>query len=681
MFVPVITWGTEDSLLDELTMLSNERDKESSFLASVLAAFYLLNKGIGRLKAIVPILRDESCGRVSITEVCRNLSKTSSLINCHKASLLLLEGGVRKDQSMIVEYLASFSVQEVILSLLPVHWRVAAGLKTSDMGVSKDIQGGHSMFMMGENDIKTSAYEAGQAVTTILLELMDVYVRRKMWEFSSHNFRGIELLQMFKEAGVDDVFFENFALKSFDSFVRLNSSRSWDEQYQRNVDTLNMLVERFKDDERLLPLDTRLRRYRDTEVDGILALRTTNSLETAQLKLPAQRGIFCLLCVQLTFALNQIKLTVNLDLVWMRDPVCVIATPKIVSVPSLLNVVLGFLWCFLLGTAVVVDKFGTPFQRKRVMINTIISILVGYILTFLVDIVQCSIYTGKLDRCCQGFHVFVTIAFVILFLYFAQYKQQYVWIAVFFIQGAYCIFQGLKEDDWTSYIFYFLGSICIVISCWVLIVYRINYRKTLKKLELEMLSFQGTWNQLVEGKAEVLRTLDERVGEIQAELKSKIAQRVESPLQQLVEMLELRRTRYSTRMHKITQQCQDLQQLYLEAQQVSADFQQLIATWTPVGFVWEGKLKSVARAIQKTVRSYGRDASCLTDIVRCTVVVDSIDDVLTWVEGLKRNSMVAHGIATPKNLKRRISTDARIEMDRDDFLEKKFMSITSIKNR
>ena len=85
----------------------------------------------------------------------------------------------------------------------------------------------------------------------------------------------------------------------------------------------------------------------------------------------------------------------------------------------------------------------------------------------------------------------------------------------------------------------------------------------------------------------------------------------------MLAMMKGRTSRYSTTCGKIRQQSKSIETLFEHAQEVSAAFQMWVGQWNPVGEVVHGKVKSCERAIQKTVRSYNRDASCLTDLVRC----------------------------------------------------------------
>ncbi|EKX35965.1 hypothetical protein GUITHDRAFT_117880 [Guillardia theta CCMP2712] len=85
--------------------------------------------------------------------------------------------------------------------------------------------------------------------------------------------------------------------------------------------------------------------------------------------------------------------------------------------------------------------------------------------------------------------------------------------------------------------------------------------------------------------------------------------------------------------------------------------------------------------MQKTVRSYRRDPSCLTDLVRCTVVVSSIDDVLSWLSFLRGQSVVGHGVSAwdQPGGGRVMSED--VETGGGEEGGEIYMSITNIKNR
>lgn len=94
---------------------------------------------------------------------------------------------------------------------------------------------------------------------------------------------------------------------------------------------------------------------------------------------------------------------------------------------------------------------------------------------------------------------------------------------------------------------------------------------------------------------------------------------------------------------KIKQAVVDMDVLFGHATEVNDTFHDLIAEIVGavhVGRLLRGPIKQTSRAIQKAFRCYGRDASCLTDIVRCTVVFDSIPDMATFFDEIVSRAQI-----------------------------------------
>eukprot|EP00960_Hanusia_phi_P024246 714609-Hanusia_phi.AAC.1 len=122
---------------------------------------------------------------------------------------------------------------------------------------------------------------------------------------------------------------------------------------ESSMRTLGKLVEEYRTDERFLPLNERLRIYRDTDVNGVLALRTTNSLETAMLKLPARSCVVFLIMVYLVFGITQLG-QLKTDQLWLPErnsttPV----EPKTVRISTVAAPIISFCWSFLFLSGVV----------------------------------------------------------------------------------------------------------------------------------------------------------------------------------------------------------------------------------------------------------------------------------------------------------------------------------------
>ncbi|EKX32373.1 hypothetical protein GUITHDRAFT_121453 [Guillardia theta CCMP2712] len=108
---------------------------------------------------------------------------------------------------------------------------------------------------------------------------------------------------------------------------------------------------------------------------------------------------------------------------------------------------------------------------------------------------------------------------------------------------------------------------------------------------------------------------------------------------------------------KIRQLSSDLDQLYQQASTINSAVHDLIADLlTPLQhhsgsshlvnkypMLVYGPVKQPQRAIEKCVRSYRRDVGCLTDLVRCTIVAESMEQLLQVLHTIRLRSVI--GIA------------------------------------
>lgn len=142
-----------------------------------------------------------------------------------------------------------------------------------------------------------------------------------------------------------------------------------------------------------------------------------------------------------------------------------------------------------------------------------------------------------------------------------------------------------------------------------------------------------------------LQTLDEVCGGIAQTLKSE--QDANQSMGNMVErMLGLeQRAQRKVWSGKYTQRMTDMDVLFGQAAQINQSFQELVATLCAElpaanAELLPGAIKQAERALQKTVRTYHRDCSCVTDIVRCKVIVDEISDVTELLKVFVRHSVV-----------------------------------------
>ena len=491
------------------------------------------------------------------------------------------------------------------------------------------------------------------------------HIDRKLWEFSKHNPRGIEVLQVLQETGMYEKFNEYFALRGIETldklplFTRaLSQAQScipivesclditaYNASDESSIRTLEKLVEDYKKDERFLPLNDRLRQYRDADVNGVLALRTTNSLETALVKLPARSCIVFLSLVYLVFGIKQLGPIMS-DQVWLPDkssgtPV----EPKTVRISVMADPIISFAWSLLFLSGVLLGLLSTPLRAKWLLLSTGHLVLTANLACMVADLVQCSTQGTGIGAECNGFSGIITVSFLAIMMYLAHFVQQYFWMAAFLAQGAYCFYSALAVENHFRYVMLCLGVGCWLVELAIAVEYHRAYARTFRELKAAMRGFEDTWTSVVEESSHVVQEISARVRAIAQELEEVIGDDTRTWRRYLWVTLGLRGRRYSRRNGKIRQASRDFEQLFLQAQEVSAAFQLWVSGWNRVGRVEHGNVKSCARAMQKTVRSYRRDPSCLTDLVRCTIVVSSIDDVLSWLSFLRGQSVVGHGVS------------------------------------
>ena len=120
---------------------------------------------------------------------------------------------------------------------------------------------------------------------------------------------------------------------------------------------------------------------------------------------------------------------------------------------------------------------------------------------------------------------------------------------------------------------------------------------------------------------------------------------------------------------KIRQRSRNLDELFEDAREVHWYFQEWVRGWSKgIAEHIPGPVKNPPRAISKAIRVYDRDVGLLTDLVRCTVVCDTLDDVLMFVCELIERAFVGETISS------------LWAGDQEKHAQKK-VRITSLKNR
>jgi hypothetical protein len=105
-----------------------------------------------------------------------------------------------------------------------------------------------------------------------------------------------------------------------------------------------------------------------------------------------------------------------------------------------------------------------------------------------------------------------------------------------------------------------------------------------------------------------------------------------------------------------------------------------------------GPIKKPDRAIQKCVRSYRRDVGCLTDLVRCTIVVETTEQLLRvfkmfrdksiiGIESVERSYLLGVDVEEDDANTRQSLSSLQSDNDSGDLQEDIYFRITQVKNR
>jgi hypothetical protein len=198
-----------------------------------------------------------------------------------------------------------------------------------------------------------------------------------------------------------------------------------------------------------------------------------------------------------------------------------------------------------------------------------------------------------------------------------------------------------------------LIMICLALSVvfWEWFHRVVSGRKTIKAMQ-EVTRFRGAWLECSEGNPDAVTKLAKLCKGITVRLdqQREEALRMLPWYRQGLAYLEQRIGRWSLLCKgKARQNSSDLDVLMENAGAVNEMFQDLVSD---IGFngsfvhhttgleFLAGPVKQPLRTIEKLVRRYRRDVGCLTDLVRCTVIADSLENVESFLQLLYSKSVV-----------------------------------------
>jgi len=242
-----------------------------------------------------------------------------------------------------------------------------------------------------------------------------------------------------------------------------------------------------------------------------------------------------------------------------------------------------------------------------------------------------------------------------------------------------CLEIALVSDNWG-----------VVYSLFLIIILHMFRRMfTQTEATVEFIKYQSAWEECINYSKETAndgRRALEVIGEHARCIRSRLSQQMQEARNGLslqgkvfawLDWLEERSGRWSLRGEgKGRQEESNLDLLMRHAGTVNEAFQDLISEISFNGCsvnrragleFLTGPVKQPMRILEKLVRKYRRDVGCLTDLVRCTVVADSLVEVMDFF--LLIESMSVVGLAE------------NTRQDPFDKLGEQIFRITSVVNR
>jgi len=704
LFAPFVSLDdTGTGTLNKLLSIRPEegKDESSEILLHIILAIYFLYNNIGWIRAIAPIFVDDrSAGSDDFPfSMINALSQTPSTKTIERAKVIIQKMGIYNDKHFQV--IADISVKDAIVILLPPQERESC---QSEYAFTLPMMDLRTSFLVLKGSDSSFAWHAA----TFLMETVKVVWDKKSLkiqsDFTMHRPRSSEMIEWLRSVGLLEDLRQILALMGISSlqqlrsaidldlhdFVRLHSCVEYElpdsnsvQLIKQSMDALKQSVTLARSEMRFQSLKSRLERYRDIEANQWLAMMTSNAIETGLLQSPTQIIISGVSMIYLIFASYEIQgLTGTRRWLYQADN-NVPVEPKVLRWSVLADPAISIFWAIGYIVGIMAARRNTPLNGGRILISTAWLVSFMYVVCAMLDFIQCEFQGNGIGSVCHGYWSLSTSAFIWVGLFFAHVRQQYFYVVLCFLQGAYCLYftTFAQNAQWAIYLFYVFGTMLLVFTISMPVMYYLKLRAIYEELEEKSNAFSEAWNRMRRNEADMLQRLYQLTRQVNSLLL--VARQTERRGlgRKAMILMGLYKPRISKRL-KMGQRSNDIELLYKEAQQLSGPFQDFVARWNAHGVVKQGNIKTCSRALQKVVRSYERDCSKLTDLVRCSIVVKDLTELTRWVEHLMRTSEVAFGYEKRFPHRGKVQPDGAEESEGEGVeLSKKFMSITCIKNR
>ena len=663
-FVPIFTSLHDQNTLQELATIRPElgQDREDKMLAEMLAALYLIynnDRGSSQIKVVAPVLLSDS-DQPSLSEAIGVLSDLPSAATCIKVASELSQMGVG-DYARVLEDVKRWSVKQAVTEILQGG---------NGMGQTETFASHQSIF----EEVTVVAHGKGEhdAVMTVsmlmdrLREAFNKYSEDLTNRFSKHTYFGAEMYRLLGEFGLQRDLLDIFAairVPAAFSFESLLASGYLTQPFKlmgccrhevelselvypdvSAVDKLEQSKSKIAKDDRMKTLKDRLYHFKDLEADGILAMMTTNCIETGILKLPTQAAMLGLCGLYCTYGYYQFHLIFT-EHRWLFNPDSKTPyIPKTFRWTRVCDPLVNYSWT--VGTIIGIY---TAVRVSTVLGKKIITFIVFwgatiYLLSGILDYIQCKYFGGGIGKECNGnwsLSASFCVYSVLFCLYFAE---KYIWVVLYIVQGGYCFYTTTMdhtEPQWALLMFRVYGGTLFALVLVILIRYRIALVQAYNGILKHTTRIEQAWDRILQVDGQVLDDIAAKSRATTKKLKGTfLLVKQARPCWAPLTCWGAGVSRFSKK-GKIVQKSRDIEEVYGLAETVSPCFQLFMKQWNVIGDLYSGTLKTSSRAIQKTVRSYDRDPSCLTDLVRCTIIVKTLTELNEWLGRLLEFSSVA----------------------------------------
>eukprot|EP00960_Hanusia_phi_P001329 37325-Hanusia_phi.AAC.1 len=514
-------------------------------LAEMLAALYLIyynDKRISQIKVVAPIVISDGSKTFSAEDL-ENLSNLPSTLTCNSAAIELANLGCG-NMSEIIKNLQRWSIKQVVYEILSEY-------KTNNTDDSTQLRVCPSQICFFqdalhlEGDFREHGIAGMQRLNMHLRGSFMHYLENKVNACMKHTSHGAELNKIVHETGLDGRFKDIFSMfeapvrTSFDKLFKsgfleeyfvVGNCRQFDAALDpvmfpevESVEKLKANRNRIEKDERMKDLLTRFFTFRDLEADGILAMMTTNCIETGILKLPTQAAMLGLCGLYCTYGYYQFGLLFTSER-WLFEPDKQVPyQPKTFRWTRVCDPLVNYSWAIGIFLGIFTAIRGSPVRGKVIIFAVVWLGAIIYLLSGCLDYIQCRFVGDGIGSACNGNWSLSASCCVFMALYCAYFAQKYIWVVLYILQGGYCVYtttMGHIAPFWAVIMFRVYGGTLFALVILILVRYRVSLIHAYNGILKHTTRIEQAWDRIIERDSEVLLDIATKSRAINRSIKS-----------------------------------------------------------------------------------------------------------------------------------------------------------------